>query len=187
MLDVRCSTFAFIPKPPPPPRAAPPPPPPPPRPAPPPRDPPPRTALAEIPGLIEGAADGAGLGHDFLRHIERTRVIVHLLDVMPQDGGDPAENYRMVRAELAGHSEKLAAKPEIIALNKLDLLAGDEARQEAIETLRAKITDDGGKGFEIVGLSGATGLGTRELLERLWPMLDKPAPTAKKGWVKSES
>ncbi|TVR99785.1 MAG: GTPase ObgE [Phycisphaerales bacterium] len=150
-------------------------------------DPTRRIVLADIPGLIEGAAEGAGLGHDFLRHIERTRVIVHLLDVMPQDGGDPAENYRMVRAELAGHSEKLAAKPEIIALNKLDLLAGDEERQEALETLRAKITDAGGKGFEIVGLSGATGLGTRELLERLWPMLDKSAPTAKKGWVKSDS
>ena len=83
--------------------------------------------LADIPGLIEGAHAGVGLGHEFLRHVERTRLLVHVLDACPPDGSDPADNYKTIRAELEAHSAVLSEKPEIIALNKLDLLPDDEA------------------------------------------------------------
>src|SRR5205807_1202589 len=88
-----------------------------------------RLVFADIPGLIEGASSGAGLGHEFLRHIERTKVLVHLVDIDPADGSEPAANYAMIRAELARYSAVLGEKPEIIALNKLDLLDADEARK----------------------------------------------------------
>ncbi|OQY06980.1 MAG: hypothetical protein B6I25_02735 [Planctomycetales bacterium 4572_13] len=80
-----------------------------------------RFVMADIPGLIEGAHEGVGLGHDFLRHIERTRIIAHLLDVLPADDSDPVENYHKIHAELALHSEVLGNKPEIVILNKADL------------------------------------------------------------------
>ena len=80
-----------------------------------------RFVMADIPGLIEGAHDGAGLGHDFLRHIERTRIIVHILDIDPADGSDVLENYEKIRTELAMHSEALGRKCEIIVLNKTDV------------------------------------------------------------------
>jgi GTP-binding protein len=78
--------------------------------------------VADIPGLIEGASEGAGLGHQFLRHVERTRILVHLVEAFPPEGApDPAEAYRIVRGELSAFSEKLAAKPEIVVLTKTDL------------------------------------------------------------------
>ncbi|MGY8753367.1 MAG: GTPase ObgE, partial [Phycisphaerales bacterium] len=90
-----------------------------------------RLIVADIPGLIEGAADGAGLGHRFLKHIERTGALLHLVDVMPIDGSDPVSNYRAIRDELERYSEELASKEEIVVLNKVDLLLPDE-RDEAI-------------------------------------------------------
>ena len=84
--------------------------------------------FADIPGLIEGAQHGAGLGHAFLRHIERTKIIVHLLDLFPLDGSDPAENYRKIRRELEAFSPTLANKREVIAANKMDLAIDDDAR-----------------------------------------------------------
>src|SRR5207248_11325383 len=86
-----------------------------------------RMVVADIPGLIEGAQHGAGLGHAFLKHIERTKIIVHLLDVYPVDGSDPAENYRKIRRELESFSPILAEKREVIAANKMDLAVDDEA------------------------------------------------------------
>src|SRR4051812_47157638 len=86
-----------------------------------------RIVMADIPGLIEGAQHGAGLGHAFLRHIERTKVIVHLLDLYPSDGSDPAENYRKIRGELEAFSPELAKKKELVAANKMDLAIDDEA------------------------------------------------------------
>ncbi len=127
-----------------------------------------RIVIADIPGLIEGAASGAGLGHDFLRHIERTRVLVHVLDAAPLDGSDPAANYQTVRKELAAYSTLLAEKPEIIALSKVDLV-GEEDRADLAAEFRRKLKL--GAREEVVSLSGATRLGTRELLERLWGML----------------
>src|SRR5581483_8694108 len=96
-----------------------------------------RMVFADIPGLIEGAQHGAGLGHAFLRHIERTKVIVHLLDLFPLDGSDPAENYRKIRGELEAFSPVLAQKREIIAANKMDLAVDDEA----VEKLRRELPE----------------------------------------------
>ncbi len=125
-----------------------------------------RLVIADIPGLIEGAADGVGLGHDFLRHIERTRVLVHLLDVLPPDESDPADNYRTIRKELAAYSAVLAEKPEVIALNKMDLLPDDAARDEAVRKLRGELKL--GHDVEVIPLSGATRVGLRALLDACW-------------------
>jgi GTP-binding protein len=133
-----------------------------------------RMIVADIPGLIEGAADGAGLGHDFLRHIERTSVLVHLLDAMPVDGGDPIENYRVIRKELGGYSPALAAKPEVVALNKIDLVPEGE-RDELAAKVRQAL------GLESLTLmSGATGEGTRDLMEAAWTALGAKADEP--GW-----
>src|SRR5207237_5694953 len=106
-----------------------------------------RIVMADIPGLIEGAQHGTGLGHAFLRHIERTKIIVHLLDLYPPDGSDPAENYRKIRGELEAFSPTLANKREIIAANKLDLAIDNEALDALMQELPDK---------EIFAISGAT-------------------------------
>ncbi len=121
-----------------------------------------RMVFADIPGLIEGASGGAGLGHDFLRHIERTKVIVHLLDLHPLDGSDPAQNYKTIRAELEAFSDVLADKREIIAANKVDLSTDDKA----LRSLRRKL-----KGKEILPISGATHEGVQPLLDACWDLL----------------
>jgi len=125
-----------------------------------------RMVFADIPGLIEGAQKGAGLGHAFLRHIERTKIIIHLLDLYPTDGSDPAENYRIIRGELEAFSPKLAEKHEIIAANKMDLAIDSEA----IDALRAKL-----KGKEIFPISGVSKQGVEPLLEAIWQKLN-PSP-----------
>ena len=124
--------------------------------------------MADLPGLIEGAHEGVGLGHQFLRHVERTRVIVHVLDM---SAGDPVADYETVRRELEMYDARLAGEPEIVALNKIDV---PEARARA-ERLR-----DAFPGKEVVLLSGATGEGTRDLLQRLLRMLQETseAPVA---------
>ena len=125
-----------------------------------------RIVMADIPGLIEGAQSGAGLGHAFLKHIERTKVIVHLLDLYPTDFSDPAENYHKIRRELEAFSEALASKQEIIAANKTDLSPDDEALQK----LRAALPNK-----TVHALSGATRQGTAELLEVVYGVLHPPA------------
>ena len=127
-----------------------------------------RVVMADIPGLIEGASKGAGLGLDFLRHIERTRVLVHLLDAAPPDGSTPAQNYRTVRHELTQHSHALAEKPEVIVLNKIDLLTKEEAA-EAAKSLARELDVDPRMG--VVTISGAANTNLRPLLEKLWGML----------------
>jgi len=125
-----------------------------------------RLVVADIPGLIEGANSGAGLGHAFLRHIERTKVIVHLLDLYPLDGSDPAENYRIIRRELAAFSPVLAEKREVIAANKMDLAIDDEA----IDGLRGAFPEK-----RIYAISGASHKGVEELLEALWRIVKDQA------------
>ena len=120
-----------------------------------------RIVVADIPGLIEGAHDGAGLGDAFLRHIERTRVIVHLVDLCPSHGLSPAQAYRTIRQELAEYSEALAAKPEIIVGNKLDVVGDADALKDFADEL----------GVEVLGISAATGEGLSILTQRLWDML----------------
>jgi GTP-binding protein len=135
-----------------------------------------RLVLADIPGLIEGAASGAGLGHDFLRHIERTRVLVHLVDIAPPDGTEPADNYRLIREELARHSATLAEKPEVIALSKADLLEPAEVQARAAAFRRALRL---GHAEPVLVISGATRQGTRDLLDALWTMLRPKVETWK--------
>jgi GTP-binding protein len=117
-----------------------------------------RFVMADIPGLIEGASDGAGLGHDFLKHIERTTIIVHILDIFPMDGTDPVDNYHTIRAELEKHSQVLAEKHEIIVANKSDL----DSDGEKLAHVRNML------GPDIPAISAATGHGIRELKETLW-------------------
>lgn len=120
--------------------------------------------MADIPGLIEGAHEGKGLGHDFLRHIERTRLIVHVLDVSGMEGRDPMEDYRKINKELAAYNERLASRPQIIAANKMDL---PDARSNypAIEAaLKAE-------GREVFPVSAATGEGLQPLVQRIAEML----------------
>lgn len=124
-----------------------------------------RIVLADIPGLIEGAQHGAGLGHAFLRHIERTRVIVHLLDMYPPDGSEPIDNYRKIRNELEAFSPQLAQKRELVAANKMDLAIDDQA----LIKLQNDLPD-----IEIFPISGATRQGVENLLEELWRMLHEP-------------
>ena len=83
--------------------------------------------IADIPGLIEGASDGAGLGHEFLAHVERTRLLVHVLDLAPLDGSDPVDNHATVERELAAHDPRLAALPRVLALSKADLVDAETA------------------------------------------------------------
>ncbi len=118
-----------------------------------------RMVIADIPGLIEGAQHGAGLGHAFLKHIERTKVIVHLLDLYPSDGSNPADNYHTIRKELEAFSDVLAKKDEIIAANKLDLAIDDEA----IDKLRAELP-----GKEIHAISGVSKQGIEKMLDVVW-------------------
>src|SRR3954467_5785078 len=89
--------------------------------------------LADIPGLIEGASQGAGLGHDFLAHVERTRLLVHVLDLAPLDGSDPRENFATIEAELAAHDPRLAALPRVVALSKADLVPAEDAAAAAAQ------------------------------------------------------
>jgi GTP-binding protein len=120
--------------------------------------------LADIPGLIEGAHQGAGLGDEFLRHIERTRVIVHLIDICPGPGQPtPAEAYHVVRREMQAYSPALADKPEIIVANKMDLTGSSEALEELRDTL----------GQEVIGISAVTGEKLAPLSERLWSMISE--------------
>ena len=117
-----------------------------------------RFVMADIPGLIEGASEGAGLGHDFLKHIERTTILVHILDIMPTDGSDPAENYKIIRSELQQHSKTLARKQEIIVANKIDLDPEGKIVKELTEKLQQPIHP----------ISAVSGSGMKELSELLW-------------------
>ena len=114
--------------------------------------------LADIPGIIEGASDGAGLGHDFLRHIDRCRLLIHLVDVSGCEGRDPVEDFEAINAELAQYNADLASRPQLVAANKCDLL---EPGSDNLERLRAHVE---AKGLKLFELSAASTQGTRELM-----------------------
>ena len=121
-----------------------------------------RFVMADIPGLIEGAHEGVGLGDDFLRHIERTRVIVHMIDVHPiVESPTPAQAYHVIRNELQKYSQTLADKPELVVANKIDLADN----LDAVEDLRCEL------GREVLAISAATGAGLEQLSHRLWAMI----------------
>lgn len=124
--------------------------------------------MADIPGLIEGASEGAGLGHEFLRHVERCRLIIHVVDVSGVEGRDPIEDYEKINAELANFSEDLSKLPQIVAANKCDL-----ADEEQIARFEEYIA---GKGLKLFRISAATTEGTGELMDEACAELDKLPP-----------
>lgn len=124
--------------------------------------------LADLPGLIEGASQGVGLGHDFLRHIERTRVILHIVDTSGCEGRDPVEDFKKINEELALYSEKLAKRPQLVVANKMDLPDAEE-NYKRLEEYVTKA------GYPIMKVSAATGQGLKELMWKAYDML-KHAP-----------
>ncbi|MBT8432024.1 MAG: GTPase ObgE [Altererythrobacter sp.] len=130
--------------------------------------------LADIPGLIEGAADGAGIGDRFLGHIERCRVLVHLVDITGQGDQDPAEAMRVVEEELEAYGEGLEGKPRLIALNKIDLADGELAEEFAKELMAAGADD-------VFAVSGATGQGIEALMDAVLSYLPDRTSTETKG------
>ena len=120
--------------------------------------------MADIPGIIEGASEGAGLGHDFLRHIDRCRLLVHLVDVSGSEGRDPIEDFDTINAELQQYSEDLAARPQIVVANKTDLLED----REQLDAFRAHVEE---LGYTFMEMSAATHQGTRALVQRIAAML----------------
>jgi GTPase len=137
--------------------------------------------IADIPGLIEGAAEGAGLGHEFLAHLERCRLLVHLVEVAPAEG-DPESNHRAVRSELAGYGAGLDELPEIITLSKIDLIPGQEA-----ETLVSEWRElHGSEAVAVLGISAATGVGLDGLVSAIFAALPEEAAPARPGEFEAE-
>ncbi len=126
--------------------------------------------MADIPGIIEGASQGAGLGHDFLRHIDRCRLLIHLVDVAGSEGRDPVEDFDAINKELHEYNEELASRTQIVVANKCDLL-GDE--RENIERLKAHVEAQGYRFFE---MSAVTHAGTRELMRAAAALLAELPP-----------
>ena len=130
--------------------------------------------IADIPGLIEGASEGIGLGHEFLKHIERTKVIIHMVDAASVEGRDPVEDINTINAELKAYNEELLKLPQIIAANKIDALyEGEES--ENIKRLKEEFEP---KGIKVCPISAVTGAGLKELLYETYDILknldDKP-------------
>ena len=124
--------------------------------------------IADIPGLIEGAADGIGLGHEFLRHIERTKVFIHMVDAASTEGRDPLNDINIINQELKKYSEELAARPQVIAANKTDVFYGTE-EDAVISLLREEFEP---KGIPVFPISAVSGKGVKELLYHVKKMLD---------------
>ena len=127
--------------------------------------------MADIPGIIEGASEGAGLGHDFLRHIDRCRLLVHLVDVSGSEGRDPIADFDAINQELRQYSPELADRPQIVVANKTDLLA-DPAQLDAF---RAHVEE---VGYTFMAMSAATHQGTRELVQAIAARLAELPPVA---------
>lgn len=125
--------------------------------------------MADIPGIIEGAAEGAGLGHDFLRHIDRCRLLIHVVDVSGSEGRDPIEDFEAINAELAQYSEDLAKRPMIVAANKVDILE----QPELLENFRSYLNE---RGYELFELSAAAHQGTGTLVKKAAELLSTLPP-----------
>ncbi len=122
--------------------------------------------VADVPGLIEGAHEGHGLGHQFLRHIERTKVLIHLVDVSSESGRDPVEDFDTIRRELELYNAELIAKPQLVAANKIDAL-DDPKRVTALEKRAKKLK------LKFFQISAVTGEGVNDLIEAAWPIIAK--------------
>lgn len=123
--------------------------------------------IADIPGLIEGASEGIGLGYEFLRHIERTRVIIHMVDAAGSEGRDPIADIYAIDKELRAYNEAIANRPQVIAANKMDMIYENES--EIVDKLRAEFEP---KGISVFPISAVSGKGVRELLYHVKGMLD---------------
>ena len=123
--------------------------------------------IADIPGLIEGASEGVGLGHEFLRHIERTRVIIHMVDAASTEGRDPVDDIYKINEELRAYNPEIAERPQVIAANKIDALyVGDE---DPIQRIRDEFEP---KGVKVLAISAVSGKGLKELLYQVREILD---------------
>ena len=127
--------------------------------------------MADLPGLIEGASQGVGLGHQFLRHIERTKVIVHVVDMSATDGRDPYEDYKIINQELGEYNMRLLERPQIVVANKMDI----PAAQENLEEFKAKLEADGEE-VDIVEISAFTRTNVDNLLYKISDILDSTDP-----------
>ena len=125
--------------------------------------------MADIPGLIEGASEGVGLGHNFLRHVERTNILIHVLDVSGMEGRDPKEDFDAINEELKKYSEKLSRKMQVVALNKIDLVQDEET----IPNVRKYFED---KGYEVYCINALSGEGLPELMERAYYWVENYEP-----------
>ena len=124
--------------------------------------------IADIPGLIEGASEGVGLGHEFLRHIERTRVIIHIVDAASTEGRDPVEDIYKINTELEAYNQEIASRPQVIAANKIDCIYNNE-EEDPIQRLKQEFEP---KGIKVYPISAVTGQGVRELLFHVKELLD---------------
>ena len=131
--------------------------------------------IADIPGLIEGASEGVGLGHEFLRHIERTKVIIHMVDAASTEGRDPVEDIHKINAELEAYDPAILTRPQVIAANKIDAIWQEEGEESPVERLRKEFEP---QGIAVYPISAVSGQGVKELLYHVNEMLketdDKP-------------
>lgn len=120
--------------------------------------------IADIPGLIEGASEGVGLGHDFLRHVERTRLLIHVVDVSGIEGRNPIEDFDKINSELASYDERLAERVQIVAANKTDIIQDEKAYHDFIDEMKRR-------GYEVFEICAATRKGVDALMERVSALL----------------
>jgi GTPase len=130
--------------------------------------------MADLPGLIEGASQGIGLGHEFLRHVERTRVLIHLVEPFPMDESDPIQNYKIIRNELSTYSPELANKPEILCVSKAELTDAESVR----DRLAAEL------GREVFLVSSVTGLSLNKVVGRAWELIQELRRTEREAKAK---
>lgn len=127
--------------------------------------------LADIPGIIEGASEGVGLGHDFLRHIERTRLLIHVVDVSSIEGRNPIEDFDIINSELSKYNADLEKRPQIIAANKTDIIQDEQVYEEFKAEMQKR-------GYTVYEISAATGKGVDELMKHAYTQLQKLPPIA---------
>ena len=125
--------------------------------------------VADMPGIIEGASQGIGLGHQFLKHVERTRVLIHVIDIFPIDESDPWSNYELIENEIRLYSPEIAARPRLIAINKIDLLPESEIAERIVKFQAT--------GYPVFPISGVTGQGLNDLLNTLTDIVEASTPT----------
>lgn len=125
--------------------------------------------LADIPGIIEGASEGVGLGHEFLRHIERTRILIHVVDVSSIEGRNPIEDFGIINSELSKYDMSLEDRPQIIAANKTDIIQDENVYNEFLAEMKKR-------GYEVYPISAATGAGVDELMQKVYEELSKLPP-----------